>query len=156
MFTVAFILFLLALGYTFYTDIKQREVALYTLVLLVVAGGFLAQQYLPIVTVGQFWLLNVLFIGIQYGLLMLYLEIRYKEGKQIFSKWIGLGDLLFFLAISIYYPINQFIVVYMGSLIFSAVLYLCFKTKLKTIPLAGFSALFIIFFEIYTKCIEYA
>lgn len=151
--TIVYSIFLLTLGYTFYTDVKDREIALYTLLVLVFSGGYLALESHSVKVAGLFWLLNSVFIGIQYGVLMLYLELRYKEGRQLFSKWIGLGDLLFFLAVGIYYPINEFVFVYLGSLLFSALVFLSFKSHLKTIPLAGFSALLIVFFELYTALI---
>lgn len=149
-----YILFFLGLGYTLYTDVKDREIALYTLILLVVTGGFIALKQQSLTTIGLFWILNVVFIGIQYGLLMVYLEIRYKEGRQIFSKWIGLGDLLFFLAISVYYPTNTFVFVYLACLLFSALVFLSLRKYLKTIPLAGFSALFILLYELYILVIQ--
>jgi len=151
--TVVYSLFLLTLGYVFYTDVKDREIALYTLLVLVFSGGYLALESQSFKVVGLFWLLNSVFIAIQYGVLMLYLELRYKEGRQLFSKWIGIGDLLFFLAIGMYYSINEFVFVYLGSLLFSALVFLSFRSRLKTIPLAGFSALFIVFFELYTVLI---
>lgn len=153
MITIVYIFFFLVLAYIFYVDVKEREITLYSLLALTFTGGVLALEQHPVEWVGQFWILNIIFIGVQYGLLTLYLELRYKEGKLIFIKWIGLGDLLFFISVSIYYSFDEFALVYLGSLLFSAILFICFKSRLKTIPLAGFSALFILFFEIYKMLI---
>ncbi len=151
MYLTAYIIFILTLIYSVYTDIKDREISLYTLLLLVATGVCINIEYYNVKDVGIQWLLNAIFVGIQYGCLMLYLELRYKEGRQIFSKWIGLGDLLFFIAIGTHYMLNEFVLVYIGSLLFSALMFISFKSKLKTIPLAGFSALFILMFEIYKR-----
>ena len=149
---IAYILYLITLVYTVYTDVKDREISLYTLLMFLLTGFVLSLEYYRVVDIAIQWLLNILFIGIQYGCLMLYLELRYKEGKEIFNKWIGIGDLLFFLVIGLHYLLHEYVFIYLGSLIFSGVVFLCFKSKLKTIPLAGFSAVFILLFELYKRC----
>jgi len=137
------------LSYSLYSDLKDREISLYNLFLLIICSLYLGY----IKTELEFFLintgLNILFIGIQYSVLMLYLQLRYKEGKYIFSKWIGIGDLFFFIAISPLYNFSNFVPIYLGCLMLSLCLFLVFRTKLKTIPLAGLSALFIILFECY-------
>jgi len=143
------IVLLLGLTYSLYSDLKDREVSIYNLSLIFLSGGFLGFIDSDI----DFFLmntgLNLLFLGIQYGVLMLYLQLRYKEGKDIFAKWVGLGDLLFFIAISPLYNFQKFVPIYLGCLSLTLCLFLVFKSKLKTIPLAGLSALFIILFECY-------
>lgn len=149
MLELVYTLYVLSLIYTVYTDVKDREISIYTLSAIVGTGIVLNMEYKTSIEVGLAWLLNVAFIGIQYGCLMLYLELRYKEGRQIFSKWIGIGDLLFFLAIGLHYELKEFVLVYLGSLMFSGIIFLLFRSRLKTIPLAGFAAIFILLFECY-------
>ena len=59
---------------------------------------------------------------------------------------IGLGDLLFFLALSFAYPTVTYIVVFVFSMLFSLILHLVIHSgkKSATVPLAGYASLFLI------------
>ena len=86
---------------------------------------------------------NLIFILLLFFILKLY--CKYKLKKNIFEA-IGLGDFLFFIVLAVSFPIVSFFVLFSISLIFSLVLYLVLKPilKQKTIPLAGFQALFLV------------
>lgn len=60
---------------------------------------------------------------------------------------IGLGDILFFLALALAFPTETFIVLFVFSMVFSLMLHLTVTRKQKesTIPLAGYASLFLIF-----------
>ncbi len=62
-----------------------------------------------------------------------------------FEDTLGLGDVLFFIALGIGFPTLTFLVLLATSLIFSLLIYLIIKSNLKSkkVPLAGFQALFI-------------
>ena len=56
----------------------------------------------------------------------------------------GLGDLLLFIALAFTFASVSFIILFVFGLLFSLILHLLFKnkSKLKTVPLAGYLSLF--------------
>ncbi|WP_348712023.1 hypothetical protein [Tenacibaculum sp. 190524A05c] len=58
---------------------------------------------------------------------------------------LGLGDILFFLVFAIGFPVETFLLLFITSLLFSLIIFISLKAKLrhKTVPLAGFQALFL-------------
>ncbi|WP_299627653.1 hypothetical protein [uncultured Tenacibaculum sp.] len=65
--------------------------------------------------------------------------------KQSLFSAIGLGDFLFFIALAVAFPLTTFLIIFITSLLFSLLLFLVIKKKLKekTVPLAGFQAIFL-------------
>tara|TARA_R110002072_G_scaffold7503_2_gene40913 strand:- start:705366 stop:705626 length:261 start_codon:yes stop_codon:yes gene_type:complete len=69
--------------------------------------------------------------------------------KKNVAEMMGSGDVVFFIFMAFSFPIISFIVLTVFSIMFSLVLHYLFlrfkKGYLKTIPLAGFMSLFILF-----------
>lgn len=148
--TLVWTIYISTLLYCLFDDVKNREIHLYALIVLGGSSLYLGYIQMPIQKVFLLNMMsNILFLGLQYLGLMIYLQLRYKEGKVLFKKWIGIGDLLFFLVILPKYDFSSYLFIYLGCLIFTVIIFLVYKTKLKTIPLAGLSALFIVLFECY-------
>lgn len=96
----------------------------------------------------RFFLLNNLFLIIQLGLVWIYFSLKNKKLVNIIDTQIGLGDILFFMAIAgLFSPLN-FIVFYLVSLLLSLfstiVIKLWKKPEEFSIPLAGYFSLFLI------------
>lgn len=131
------------LFWVFYQDLKERKVILYAFLGLLLLGGFLHSQF-------QLFELFMIHIGINMAvvgciLLILFLYTKWAMKKPLFEAF-GMGDLLFFLILSVSFPVPTFLVVFSSSLIFALILFLALKRSLKepTIPLAGFQALFVL------------
>lgn len=95
-------------------------------------------------------LLSVAFLVLQLTAVLLYLAIKNKTLKiNLTEDYLGLGDVLFFLAITPLYPFQTFLLVIVIGLIFSLIGHLIVSkiTHDSTVPLAGWMSIFILFFN---------
>ena len=87
-------------------------------------------------------LINIAFLVAVLCLLTAYLSVKYKKIIDLTSHFLGLGDILFFLAISCYLSVYNFIFFFIFSLIETCLIWLLYikisQKKGKYIPLAGF------------------
>lgn len=88
---------------------------------------------------------SILFLGLQFLVLTVYISIRQKKMTNIFDGFFGLGDLLFLVAVSFGFSFLNYVLFYLLSLmvvvIFSAIFGIDSKLHGKKIPLAGYQAL---------------
>lgn len=84
------------------------------------------------------------FLLLSILILLIYLYSKFKLNKSFFESF-GLGDLLFFIALGVSFPTISFLVIFSLSLIFTFILFTVLESKMayKTVPLAGFQALFL-------------
>jgi hypothetical protein len=126
----------------FYQDYKDRFVYwfLYPLVGLLVFSIQIGSVtiFSALINVG----LNLLFVFFFLVVSYLYSKTRLQPGS--FREVLGEGDVLFFIFISFSFATVSFLVLFVFSLFFSLLLHLLFKYKNtdKTVPLAGYMALF--------------
>lgn len=76
-----------------------------------------------------------------------YLVIKNRKWINPFKSIIGIGDVVYFLAIIPFFKTQSFVIYFISSLIFSMLGYFMLRflnNKVSTIPLAGFSGLFLI------------
>jgi len=121
-----------------YQDFKERAISAWTIPVLFLLGLYLA--YLDEIWKPWFLLFNLFFVGIQLLGVSFYFSIKHKEWVNITKSYLGLGDVLFFLAITPLFAPVQFCSFFIGSLLFILLItgiYHISKHKLKTIPLAG-------------------
>lgn len=125
----------------FIQDIKQRRVYLFLLVAcgLMMSYLFYSQSQTSV----YLWQIgfNLMVVGIITIILFLYAKWVLMKS---FHKTFGFGDLSFFLAIAIGFSTGNFLILFSFSLLFSGILFLIMKPKMKlsTVPLAGYQALF--------------
>lgn len=126
----------------FHQDLKERQVFLLVLLTAIVAGSFIYFKN----TLLNIYLLNILInlIILSTILVIIFLYSKLKLKKSFFYS-LGLGDILFFILLSVSFPTVTFLTLFSISLFFSLILFLTLKPKLnqKTVPLAGFQALFL-------------
>lgn len=136
------LLFIATLVGVFYQDVKERKVYLWLLIVSIALFGFLHFRNSFTEVYATSVLTNVFIVFIIVAILFLY--ARFKLNLSLHESF-GLGDLLFFLAVAVGFPTLSFIVLFSFSLLFSLVLFLITKKQLKnkTVPLAGFQALFL-------------
>ncbi len=95
---------------------------------------------------------NIGFVVINIIGVTLYFSFKNKSFVNPVDSMIGLGDILFFVAITPLFNLKSYILFFIVGMLFSLVIHIivnAFK-KQKTVPLAGYLALFLIgtvFFE---------
>ena len=125
-----------------------------TWLLFPIVGVLLGVLYICNASFDQFYpfvFTNMLLIsGI---VLILFLYTRYVAKMQFLNVSFGLGDLLFFYAFALGFPTITFLILFVGSILFSLVVFLLSKGKQEneTIPLAGLMG----FFLIVVVCISF-
>jgi hypothetical protein len=74
------------------------------------------------------------------------MSIKNKQFLNPFQNYFGLGDLLFYLAITPLFLFQKYILFFILSMVFAVVMQLGLKKLIKqeTVPLAGFSSLLLI------------
>ncbi|MDG2194279.1 MAG: hypothetical protein P8K77_05400 [Polaribacter sp.] len=142
MLVVLKIIYTTVLGIISYQDLKERKVTVLLFLLLALVGGYLfyTAQVFEVFLINTS--INISFIVMLFFLVLLYVKV--KMNVKI-SEAMGLGDVLFFLVLAISFPTVTFLVLFSCSLFFSLLLFLVVKPmlKIKTVPLAGFQALFL-------------
>jgi len=136
------ILFSLPLLGIIYEDFKFRAIHWYWLVLILMIGFWHFDFHL------EQSLINLSLLLIQFLVLTCYFSFKEKKWINITDKYLGLGDLLFFIPLALFFSPVNFLLFFVGSIIGTLMLMLCLKivTKqiLETIPLAGFQSIFLL------------
>lgn len=88
---------------------------------------------------------NSLFFLFTLFVLVVYMSIKNKDFLNPFSNYFGFGDVLFYISVTPLFLLNNYVFFFIGSMIFSIFLHTIFKRRMKhdSIPLAGFSAIFL-------------
>ncbi len=88
--------------------------------------------------------LNMIFMVVVVLLIFLYAKIIAKQ--KFVNHSLGLGDMLFFVAIALGFPTVTFLILFVNALLFSLLGFLVLKGRLHqpTVPLAGFMSVFFI------------
>lgn len=130
------------LGIIFFQDWKTRTIHIALPIGLFLVG--LCSNYAVLGWYGM--LQNVAFFFLVFLILILYVTIKEKAFVNPFENYFGLGDLLFYIAVSPFFFLYYYIQYFILSLIFSIVLYFLLKKFFNhtTIPLAGFASLLLI------------
>ncbi|PXY41155.1 hypothetical protein DMB65_09375 [Flavobacterium cheongpyeongense] len=73
------------------------------------------------------------------------MSLKTKKFLNPFENYFGLGDLLFYIAITPLFLLKNYILYFILSMLFAILMQLGLKKFIKeeTVPLAGFSALFL-------------
>lgn len=97
---------------------------------------------------------NLLFFTLTLSLLTIYMSLKNKQFINPFQNYFGFGDFLFYISVTPLFLIKTYVFYFILSMIFAILLQLGLKKimPIKTVPLAGFSALllFIIVIKDYT------
>lgn len=127
----------------FYQDIKERNVYWFLFIITASSAGYL---YYTNTFFELFWRTSVINLGI-IGIIFLVLGTYSKFKLKVALKDVfGLGDALLFIGICFAFPVAAFITFFVFSLLFSLLLHILFKQKIKdkTVPLAGYMSLFFV------------
>lgn len=91
-------------------------------------------------------LFNTCFFLITISILTIYMSLKNKRFLNPFENYFGLGDLLFYIAITPLFYLKNYVLFFILSMFFAISLQFTLKKIMKhnSVPLAGFSALFLI------------
>jgi len=147
--TALHIVLILSLLFCVYQDVKDRTIHLVWFGLILITT--LSINYLS----GNNWidsLFSMLFLIVNISVLFLYISFKNKKRINIFDKYLGLGDVLFFVTIIPMFSLRNFVLYFILGMIVSMILHLFFNRFQKhlTIPLAGYLSLFLISIESYS------
>ncbi|WP_293917938.1 MULTISPECIES: hypothetical protein [unclassified Sphingobacterium] len=133
-----------------YQDFRYRGVTWYFFPLLFLGLSAISIRDYGWHEVSLYSALNLLFIVLQLLILQLYFRIRNGHWQWIFDTVLGWGDVVFFIAIAVYFTLWGYFMFFVLSLGFALVMSLLLRMGTKkeiTVPLAGWQAvLFLILF----------
>ncbi|NJM78605.1 MAG: hypothetical protein HC854_01355 [Flavobacterium sp.] len=127
----------------FWQDLKIRHIHV-VLPLVVFGSAYFLTNYpqnnLKLIGI------NVLFFCFTIVLLTLYMSVKNKRFLNPFQNYFGLGDLLFYIAITPLFILHNYILFFITSLLFTIVMQFVLRKWIKkdSVPLAGLSALLLL------------
>lgn len=88
-------------------------------------------------------LYNTFFFLLTLSVLVVYMSVKIKRFSNPFQNYFGFGDLLFYIAISPLFILQNYILFFILSMIFAIGIQFGLKKIIieKTVPLAGFSSI---------------
>ncbi|MFT5819683.1 MAG: hypothetical protein ACI8ZM_000908 [Crocinitomix sp.] len=140
---VCHIVLALLLIIAFVQDWKYRAISWVVFPLLLTVAGFIFWQAdLSKLTL----VFNLVFLIIVIGTLFLYVSFKRGKLSNIFKADLGLGDVLFLIAITPLFMDRNFILFFITGMIVSGLVHLAIAGGKKNvkIPLAGYLAIYII------------
>lgn len=154
------IITLLVLGTIAWEDLRERSIHWWLLPLLALAMVVPAWIELP------FWELsaqvgfNLLFLALQLGGLLLFVLLRNRRWVDPVNRYIGSGDLFFFLVLALGLSKANFVLFYLSGLALCIPAYLLlvrlWPATERTVPTAGFLALYLMLWSVVDlACLSY-
>ncbi|MFB9108528.1 hypothetical protein ACFFVK_08055 [Flavobacterium gyeonganense] len=139
----------------FFQDIKYRRI--HIILPIVIFGISFLIVPLKKYDLVEIFLFNTGFFFITLGILTLYMSLKSKKFLNPFEHYFGLGDLLFYVAITPLFLLKNYILYFILSMLFAILMQLGLKKFIKeeTVPLAGFSALFLFIILLKDSLIDF-
>ena len=142
--SVFLILLCISLAIIFWQDFKIRHIHI-VLPVLTFASAYFLTNYLQnnIKLIG----INILFFSTTILVLTLYMSLKNKVFLNPFQNYFGLGDLLFYLAITPLFLLYNYVLFFIISLFFAIIMQFVLRKWIRkdSVPLAGLSALLLLF-----------
>lgn len=125
----------------FWQDIKFRHIHVVLPILTLMSSYFIVKSEFIIIGINLFFLLITL------GVLTLYMSFKNNKFLNPFQNYFGLGDLLFYIAITPLFFLYNYILFFVISMLFAIIIQKLFQKFIKhdSVPLAGLSALLLLF-----------
>jgi hypothetical protein len=142
---ILFFLSVFCLGYIAFQDFKYRAVYWFLF-----PGLSLLLYYMKYPKAGNLLTLQdaiyaLSFLAVQLIILFLYFTVKNRKAVNILKSHLGLGDVLFLVAISFYLSPVNYLLFYVFSLLLIIIYVLMLnltRKKMEQIPLAGLQAIF--------------
>ncbi len=135
-------------------DIKSR--AVYWVLFPILMVAFVLLNYFNYHSLAGFWRLpvyNITFLFIQLLLVNIWFSIKQKRWVNITVNLLGWGDLLLLLTLTCCFSLVNFILFYIGGLVFVLLVWMTIKRWLANsehIPLAGLQSLALVLVLIFS------
>lgn len=131
-----------------YQDFKSRQIYWFWPPLLFVLFFFQSVQEISGIEIVKNVSISTLFVVVNLLMVSLYFSLKEKKWINIFKRHFGIGDFLFFLALTpVFSPIN-FVIFFVISLILIGLVHVILITfgqkAIKTIPLAGWLSVLLV------------
>ena len=141
---IALIILFLSLGAIFWQDNKMRQIHIVLPVVVFLCAFIFINSFHSKYTVV---FSNLIFLFTSFVALITYMSIKNKKYINPFKNYFGLGDLLFYIAISPLFLLKSYIVFFVCSMIFAILIQYSFKKYISqdSVPLAGLSSVLLIF-----------
>lgn len=128
-------------------DIKNRQVHIwwYGILLIGLFGRGILEH--SVEELPQMILLNLAFVFLLLILITIYFSIKKKQVVYLFDTYLGWGDVLFFMVLTVYVDLETYIVFTIVSLLVAILfspIFFYLQGKSKHIPLAGVQAICLI------------
>ncbi len=142
------IILIALLGVVVVQDFKSRAISWFLIPLLFV--GFIGQALLKMqwTELLTYFGINLLLVVTNLLVVTLVISIKEKKLTNILTDYLGLGDVLFFLVLTVVFSPFNFIAFYLGSILITAIFYgglmLFSRQRKMLIPLAGAMSLMLI------------
>lgn len=123
-------------------DVKHRHIHVILPIVVIVLAFVLNQDRL----IWLDFIQTLVFIGVNFIGITAYFSLKRKEIINPFKAYIGLGDLLFLIAVTPMFSFRNYILFFITGMLFSLMLFLAIKhtQKYQTVPLAGFLSIYML------------
>lgn len=150
---LVFLLICMFLIYLSYQDFRYRAISWWLIPVLFLLLAYNNVQNASFELVYHNLAFNFIFILIQTGLLFIYFSIKNRGFVNIINNYIGIGDFLFFMVLTVCFSVFNYVVFQVVSFIIVAMFFWIFRLLKKDldplIPLAGgMSLLYLLMFII--------
>ncbi len=146
--TVLITILIALLGVLVFQDFKSREISWFLIPLLIIGFIFLGLQRIEITEMLTYFGINFMIVVLNLLGVTLMVSLKEKKLTNILKSYLGLGDVLFFLVLTVVFSPFNFIFFYIGSIFITAIIYgviMLFNQQQKMlIPLAGAMSLLLI------------
>lgn len=141
--TIVLILLFISLGTIFWQDNKMRHIHVLLPFVVLLFGYFLVKN---IPSIHFIILNNLIFLITTFLGLIVYMSIKNKKFINPFKNYFGLGDLLFYAAISPLFLLKNYVIFFILSMLFAISVQYFFKKHITqySVPLAGLSSILLI------------
>ncbi len=150
------LLLLLCFTIIAFQDLRDREIHIFPLIGILCIGSY--QAYMMPFSAISICVKTLLFITFSLGGTYGYLAFKHKAWINPLKNYMGLGDILFFIAIVPLFNFQNYMLFFISGLLFSVLTYLIFKTfrpKVTTIPLAGLLSIYFFCVKLLSKVFNF-
>ncbi|PCI94578.1 MAG: hypothetical protein COB15_13740 [Flavobacteriales bacterium] len=146
--TVLLLILIGLLGVVVVQDFKSRAISWFLIPLLFIGFIGYALLKMEIIELLTYFGINLTLVLTNLLVVTLVISIKEKKPTNILTNYLGLGDVLFFLVLTVVFSPFNFLAFYLGSILLTAIVYggimLISKQKKMLIPLAGAMSLLLI------------
>ena len=146
--TVLLFILIGLLGIVVFQDFKSREISWFLIPLLLIGFAVYGLQQIRMEEFATYFGINLMLVMLNLLCVTLFISLKEKKPTNILKHHLGLGDVLFFLVLTLVFSPFNFIFFYLGSILLTALIYgglIVFNKKKKVlVPLAGAMSLMLI------------